>query len=551
MRNGSGNVPGSADRYGCSFVALLAIVFTACCGCRARFDEVQMIVDRHAAAVSRLPEEERALLMPYEPPVAGEQVETVLPAGTLDLDEARAIAVRANPDIHAAQARLSGALARIMEARSRYFPSLTFTHTSTRTFHTPASRNRLNTALQPSQPVPTDTSVNEFTVTTLINALRRPLMGDDKPKGDSNAFSEHSTALTASWTLFDGFVRDAKLLASKHMYHAAGASLADIERLIVQAVDAAYYQIQLADERLRIAKADEAFSQDQLIETGKLRDAGRATKADVDNFRVRVLAAQANVTEAEGLWETGRTILAELMALSRRLPDDLTFSPLADETEEEMALPDAEPWIRRALENRPDLVQLEHLLKSTRENLRATQGLYMPTITVSASWGFDHGSNLRYSVQDQSSAAVLECRWDLFTGGARQARVRVAQCDVLETGAILKRFRLAVESQVQRAIIDLNDTQRQIRLRRESLDTSFENRRIIQARYLAGKETLTRLNESQRDYIAADADLALARIRLRLAWSDLHAAAATYRETIGKTNGTSSETSVDDSDNSG
>ena len=80
---------------------------------------------------------------------------------------------------------------------------------------------------------------------------------------------------------------------------------------------------------------------------------------------------------------------------------------------------------------------------------------------------------------------------------------------------------------MRKAIIDLTDAQVQIRLRRESLATARENRRIVQAAYVAGKETLTRLNEAQRDFIEAEANLALARIRLRKAWSDLYAAAAT------------------------
>ena len=79
---------------------------------------------------------------------------------------------------------------------------------------------------------------------------------------------------------------------------------------------------------------------------------------------------------------------------------------------------------------------------------------------------------------------------------------------------------------VRKAIIDLTNAQTQIRLHRETVATALENRRVVQAGYLAGKENLNRLNEAQRDLITADADLALARIRLRQAWSDLHAAAA-------------------------
>ena len=530
------------EQIGCAFrtrahslqlAPLLALVVLT--GCRARIDSVQVILDRHTKAIAKLPEEERSMLMPYGSPVAGEQAKNLLPVGVLDLEEARAIAVRANPDVHAAQARLASALARIAEARSRYFPTVTFTHTSTRTFQTPASRNRLGTVLQPTQQVPSDVESPTFALTTLLNAIRRPLFGAEGPKGDRNSFSEHSAAFTVAWTLFDGFVREARLLGAKHLYHATGASLADIERLIVQAVDTSYYQVQLAEEQLRIARADEAFSQEQLEETEKLRAAGRATRADVDNFRVRVLVAQADVTAALGLQQTGRVLLTELMGLSGTLPPDLRLSHLADETEEEMAVPDPPPWIERALENRPDVIRLEHVLKNAKEELRATEGLFMPTIAISGSWGFDRSSTLRYTREDQSSAAALEFRWDLFTGGARRARVRAGQSAVTEAEARLKRLRLAVESQVRQAIIDLNDAQQHISLRRESLETARENRRIIQASYVAGKETLTRLNEAQRDYIAADADLALARIRLRQAWSDLHAAAANYRDTVVET----------------
>jgi outer membrane protein TolC len=99
-----------------------------------------------------------------------------------------------------------------------------------------------------------------------------------------------------------------------------------------------------------------------------------------------------------------------------------------------------------------------------------------------------------------------------------------------EAAADLKRRRIAVQAEVRQAIIDLQNAQEQIRLQRENVKTARENRRIVQAGYRAGKETLNRLNEAQRDFITAEADLALARIRLRQSWSDLHAAAGSHLE---------------------
>ncbi|MBI4716901.1 MAG: TolC family protein [Planctomycetes bacterium] len=500
-------------------------------GCRQPLDSIQMVLDRHQKAYARLPEEDRARLMPVGEPVSGEAAEELLPTDMLTLQQARAIAIRANPDIHAAKARFVAAAARIAEARSRYLPTVIFSYNAARTFHTPASRNRLNTLLQPALPAPIGVDSTNFTVTTLLNALRRPLFGPTGLKGDRNSFSEHSTAFTSSWTAFDGFVREAQLMSAKHVYHASHMGLADVERLLIQAVDRAYYQVQLSEEQVRIARADESFSQEQHEETEKLRAAGRASQADVDNFRVRMLAAQANLTAALGLKETGRVVLAELMGLADvTLPGGLPLSTLADETESELQAPSPGPWIEQALKDRPDVLQMENLLRSEEEQVRAAKGLYNPSVVVSGSWGYDRPSNLRYSVEDQSSALAMEFRWEIFTGGARQARVRQAEAQRAEAAAQLNRLRLSVQSDVRRALIDLQNAQQQIRLQRESLKTARENRRIVQAGYVAGKETLNRLNEVQRDYIAAEAELARARIRLREAWSDLHAAAATYRK---------------------
>jgi outer membrane protein TolC len=157
---------------------------------------------------------------------------------------------------------------------------------------------------------------------------------------------------------------------------------------------------------------------------------------------------------------------------------------------------------------------------------------------LSGSWGFDRSSTLRYTVQDQSSAGAIDVRWELYTGGARRAKVRAAESARAEAAAALNRLRLAVQSEVRRSVIDVTDAQQQIRLQRERLETARENRRLIQAAYVAGKETLTRLNQAQRDFIEADANLALARIRLRQSWSDLNAAAATYEAPPEETAGT-------------
>lgn len=504
------------------FWRVVIVAFAAATGgCRTTNVNSSRILHGYHETISALPIEEFAL---QSSPVTMEEASALLPDGVLALEDARAIAVRANPDIHGAHARLEVAAARIAEARSRYLPTVTMTTNSARTFMTPASRNRLATGLQPATLVPADADTNNLAVTSLLNALRTPLFGV-RMGGDTNPFSEHSLALAASWTIFDGFVREAQVLAAKHLHLASADSLLDVQRLITSAVDVAYYQVQLAQEQIRIARADEKFSQDQLEETTKLRGAGRATSADVDNFRVRVLAAKARVTAAIGLRDSGRVLLAELMGIpDANLPVALALSPLLPETQGELELPETATWVVRALANRPDIAQLDRIVMSELQNVRVASGAYYPSLNASGSWGYDRSSNYRLTADDQSAAIGMEFRWELYTGGRREAQVRAAEGLRAQAVADWNRLRLAVQAEVRTAIIDLRDAQEQIRLQRENLEVARESRRIVQAGYLAGKETLTRLNEAQRDFVTADADLTLARIRLRRAWSDLRTA---------------------------
>src|SRR3972149_3048722 len=130
--------------------------------------------------------------MPYGAAVVSSKAETLLPTGVLSVEAATIAAVRANPAVHAPRARLEAAAARIAEARARYYPTVVAVHDSSRTFHTPASRNRLATALQPSPVLPTGVEGNNLALTTLLNALRRPLFGlGGGMGGNTNPFSEH------------------------------------------------------------------------------------------------------------------------------------------------------------------------------------------------------------------------------------------------------------------------------------------------------------------------------------------------------------------------
>ncbi|MFQ5489363.1 MAG: TolC family protein, partial [Phycisphaerae bacterium] len=331
-----------------------------------------------------------------------------------------------------------------------------------------------------------------------------------------------------------GLSREANVLAAKYTHSAFKMSLADAQRLLVQATDGAYFQAQLGRERLRITRADVEFSSQQLEAVRKRRTAGKATEADVLNFQVRLLAARTDEQAALGLYDNARIALAELMGMDdARLPDDVKLSPLEAESEDELTAPDADEWVQKAWAARPDLAQAEFELKSKTEQVKSIKGQFSPSILLNGSYGFDRLSNLEYSVDDQASAGAIELRWNLFTGGFRTSRLRQTQAQRWELLANLRRRRQKVASEVRQSVTTLVNSQEQVRLQDMNLVAAQENRRIVEKEFAAGKASLVRLNEAQRDLIGTDAGLALARIRLRQAWTDLRAAAAVHQWEAG------------------
>jgi outer membrane protein TolC len=68
--------------------------------------------------------------------------------------------------------------------------------------------------------------------------------------------------------------------------------------------------------------------------------------------------------------------------------------------------------------------------------------------------------------------------------------------------------------------------QEQLKLQRETAEYVRKNRDLVEQEYKAGQASLVRLNEAQKDLVAAEGRLASARVSLFLAWFQLRTVTA-------------------------
>ncbi len=408
----------------------------------------------------------------------------------LTLEVACRLAVEQNPETGMAKARVEGAQARVLRATSAYFPQVDAKAGYTHTY--------------------------DFYMPQLGDAYRAFI-----PK----SFEVYDTSLQGTWLLFDGFVREFNVKAAQLARDETKAGYKEVERLLVRAVEQTYYEGQLSREALGIAAADAEFNRQMLAATEQLRLRGKATRADVNNFEIRLKAAESNALAARRALAVGYMVLEELLGLVEgTLGTRAELEPLGEETNELLARPDEGAWLAAAENTRPDLAMSLFARRRGEAEVGAARSAWFPSFFLTGNYGWQKIGDMRYSQDEVNSSLIVGLGWNLFNGFGSVASLREAKARADEASfQIEKRTRAAV-SEVRQAVSGVVYAQDRLTIDARSAALAAETRNDVRRAYESEKAALTRLNEAQRDAVQAEARRAQARILLRQAWSALKAA---------------------------
>lgn len=471
-----------------------------------------------AVVEEALPVEEVSAEMPPAPVV-------------LDLHAAQEQALQNNPTLQAVELRVRQAHQKVVQARSAYFPQASAAYTATHTELPDASVDamRLQAA---GQVLPNAALASRFgvlgafnpltsasnTAYTLARGIRTALSVPDSTES-------YELSLQLNFLLFDGLTREFTHRAAKFGEEETAAAHRDIQRQILYGVAQAFYAIQLAKENILIAQADATFNGRLLKEAQLGKEAGVAALSDVLNFEIRARAAESNLIAAEGGLKEARIGLAALLGMPEAaLPDTLDITVLPMETESDLNLPDPDAVIAQALENRPDLEQARLSVRRSQALANAARGSFLPKVGVFASRSAQLGSSDTFEDEDFATTVGLNVSYDLFTGGRNYSRHKEARLARKQSDRELDQVELDALAEVRRAWVNLEESQQQLVLQRTTAELVQKNRELVEKEYAAGQAALVRLNEAQRDLVAAQSRLALARVGLYLSHYELRTA---------------------------
>jgi outer membrane protein len=416
----------------------------------------------------------------------------------LTLADAVATALEKSPTRKAAMFHQQAAAAGIKETRASLLPQLSFSESYQRgndpvfVFGSKLRQQRFG--------------AGDFA----LNALNTP-----------PPFGNFATRFSGGWQLFDSGVSWLRLSQAKQMSSVAQRQLERSEQQLVYRVVDAYLGLLLAEKRQQVAEDARKTSQAILDRSQARFDSGMVVESDPLGAKVEHAQREQELIQARNDVEIARARLNHELGVAL----DTDYAPA--EVLAERSLPNTQEaeLEKRALAHRPDLAGMNLQIEIQRKNATIAKAAFGPQLNAFADWQAD-SPHLGGGGGNNWMAGV-ELKVDLFSGGAKLARLERERATASETEARRDEMTSGVRLEVRQAYLELDAARQRIEVARGSVAQAKESLRISQNRYEGGLVTLPDLLRDEEAALRAETSYWEAVYRLHISYANLELATGT------------------------
>jgi len=356
-----------------------------------------------------------------------------------------------------------------------------------------------------AQNLPSYTGGNQSTTTPLTN----PVIGQTS---NQTAFTYTSrwdlgAQLSAQWDLINpqrvpliASARD-QFEQSKNQY------LIALRDLRLQAAQA-YFQLQLADDTVRIGQESVRASLVSLRDARARFQAGVATKLEVLESETQLARDQQLLTDALASQSIARRDLARLLDLPQNV------SPTAKEQLRPLGVwtPSLQESVIAAFAFREELDNALLDISVANSQANSALGAVQPFLSI-----FNNLIGFRYQGIEQvlvdlpgssgwavENSVGLQASWNIFDGGAARAQYRQAKQRAQENRFRFAQTRDDLRFEVEESFYQLRQANRNIQTTSREVMSSREALRLARLRFQAGVSTQREVVDNQRDLTQAE-----------------------------------------------
>lgn len=233
----------------------------------------------------------------------------------------------------------------------------------------------------------------------------------------SGDWNRNGYSLQLRQLLFDGFstINDVKQLGFEKL-SGYFELLSTVDSLAVQAAEA-YLDVQRYREMEQLAQDNYRLHQHTLGQIQERQESGVGRGVDLEQARGRLALAQTNL-----MTESGN--LNDVTQRFRRVVGEAPAPTLIEAPDVSSYIQSGQQDFSQAMRNSPTILSKQALVQASEAGVSSAEGRHMPTLEFRASTGKDKGQpGLPYR-DAQSSNVQLVLSYNLYRGGADQARVR-------------------------------------------------------------------------------------------------------------------------------
>ncbi|MEH2061967.1 MAG: TolC family protein [Nostoc sp.] len=260
-----------------------------------------------------------------------------------------------------------------------------------------------------------------------------------------------------------------------------------------------YYNLQQADEQVRISQSAVQNSQASLRDAQSLERAGVGTRFDVLRSQVNLANSQQNLINAISQQQIARRQLATRISLSQSVnisaADPVQLAGLWNQS--------LEQTIVLAFQNRSELQQQLAQRNISEQQRRQALSTLGPQVSLVANYNLLDQFNDSVSVTDGYSVGV-QATLSLYDGGAAQARAAQARSNIAIAETQFAEQRNQIRFQVEQAYSTLESSLTNVQTANTGLEEAREALRLARLRFQAGVGTQTDVINSENDLTTAE-----------------------------------------------
>lgn len=269
----------------------------------------------------------------------------------------------------------------------------------------------------------------------------------------------------------------------------------DVERqseVIRLNVSTDYYNLQQADETVRINTAAVTNAQASLRDAQALEQAGVGTRFSVLQSQVNLANAQQDLTNSRAQQQIARRQLVNRLNLSQSVnvvaADPVRLAGLWNQTLEQSII--------LAFQNRPELQQQLAQRNIFEQQRRGALAQIGPQVSLVANYNLLDQFNDSVGVTDGYSVGV-QANWRLFDGGAARARANQQRSNIAIAETQFAQQRDQTRFEVEQAYSNLQSNLQNVNTATGALEQARESLRLARLRFQAGVGTQTEVIDAE------------------------------------------------------